>query len=146
MIGGLIAGAVMGLIMHSMVGIIPVIGALYGVQDPLIGWVTHEFHSVVFGMIYATLLTGAPERGQTLFGRVAIAIGFATFLWLFAAGIVMPIWLNLLGLPASLPNLTGAALVGHAAWGLTLATVYHLLSSRLDSVDSVADLQTGLFG
>lgn len=144
-LGGLFAGVVMGLIMHSMVGIIPVIGALYGVQEPVIGWVTHEFHSVVFGMIYATLLTGAPERGQTLLGRLVIAIGFATFLWLFAAGVVMPIWLNLLGLPASLPNLTGAALVGHAAWGLTLASVYHLLRAHQDTIVSGLDFRNGPF-
>lgn len=135
-IGGLLAGVVMGLLMQLIAGIMPVIGALYGVEDPVIGWATHEFHSVVFAMIYATLLTIVPQRGQTLRGRLEVAIVFATFLWLFAAGIVMPMWLQLLGLPASLPDLTGAALVGHSAWGVTLAGVYQLLRSRLDQIGS----------
>lgn len=119
------------------VGIIPVIGALYGVEEPLIGWMTHEFHSVVFDMIYATLLRVVPQPTQPLQSHLAIALGFATFLWLFAAGIVMPFWLQLLGLPASLPNLTGAALAGHAVWGVTLGILYHLLRSRLELSESL---------
>lgn len=136
-VSALLAGGVMGLVMQSMVGIVPVIEALYGVAEPLIGWMTHEFHSVVFGMIYATLLTVVPQRTQSLQSRLAIALGFATFLWLFAAGIVMPVWLQLLGLSASLPNLTGAALAGHAVWGVTPGLLYHVLRSRLELPDSL---------
>lgn len=145
-VGGLLAGAVMGVTMQAMAGIIPVIGALYGVQDPLIGWVTHEFHSVVFAMIFVTLLTGFPHRSKSLKVRLGVALGFATFLWLVAAGIVMPIWLRLLGLDASLPDLTGAALVGHLAWGVTLAIVHHFLRTRLEATDSLPTLQFGPLG
>lgn len=121
----LIAGGVMGLTMQAIAGIVPVIGALYGVQDPLVGWLTHQFHSIVFGMIYASLVAAAPPRFEDLRGRLLLALGFAASLWLFAAGIVMPFWLRLLGLPASLPNLTGAALFGHLAWGIVVGVGYH---------------------
>jgi len=124
-----VAGAFMGLVMQAMAGIVPVIGALYGVRDPLVGWITHQFHSVVFGMIFASLVTWAAPWGRTLRGRLTVALAFAGFLWAFAAGVVMPFWLQLLGLPASLPNLTGAALVGHLVWGGTLGLVYHAIAA-----------------
>lgn len=125
----LVAGTFMGLIMQEMAGIVPVIGALYGVRSPLVGWLTHQFHSIVFGMVFVSLVTALPAVGSTLKGRLGVALAFATFLWLVAAGIVMPFWLQLLGLDASLPNLTGAALVGHLAWGLTLGVGYHTIAT-----------------
>ena len=127
----LVAGGVMGVVMQVMAGIVPVIGALYGVRDVLVGWLTHQFHSIVFGMIYASLVAAAPRRTHEFRGHLAIAIVWALFLWAFAAGVVMPFWLQLLGLPASLPNLTGAALLSHLLWGVTLATGYHLITTRL---------------
>lgn len=130
-VAALFAGGVMGIGMQVLAGIVPVIGALYGVQDLLVGWVTHEFHSIVFGLIYASLVTAAPRRTHEFAGHLAIAIVWALFLWAFAAGVVMPFWLQLLGLPASLPSLTSAALLTHLLWGVTLGISYHLITTRL---------------
>lgn len=126
----LVAGLIMGVIMQGMAGLVPVIGALYGVQDPLVGWITHEFHSIVFGMIYVSLVRAFVPEKSDLAGRLGVALVFAMFLWLVAAGIIMPFWLSLLGLPASLPNLTSAALIGHLAWGITLGGGYHIIACR----------------
>jgi len=37
-------------------------------------------------------------------------------LWIVAAGIIAPIWLQLIGIPASIPNLSIRLLVNHVAW------------------------------
>jgi len=122
----LVAGAAMGVVIQAMAGVVPVIGALYGVPDPFIGWITHEFHSVVFGLIYAGLIVVVPQRfSSNVFGYVGIGLAWATFLWLFAAGVVMPTWQNLIGIQAPIPHLTPPALVGHLIWGSTLGIVYH---------------------
>lgn len=122
----LIAGAAMGIVIQAMAGVVPVIGALYGVPDPFIGWITHEFHSVVFGLVYAGLIVVVPDRfSSSVFGYLGVGLAWTIFLWLFAAGIVMPAWLILIGLPAPIPNLTFPSLVGHGIWGLTLGGVYY---------------------
>lgn len=43
----------------------PVIGALYGTESFLVGGLTHQFHSLVFGLIYAGILTVLPRWWQT---------------------------------------------------------------------------------
>ena len=40
----------MGLALQLSVGSVPVIGALYGAENVWVGWITHAFHSVVFGL------------------------------------------------------------------------------------------------
>ena len=44
----------------------------------------------------------------------------------------MPIWLQLVGIEASIPNLTAPSLIGHLVWGLTLGTLYHYGEAWLD--------------
>jgi hypothetical protein len=123
----LLAGLVMGLVADALTGAVPVIGALYGVADPLVGWVTHIFHTLVFGLFYAGLLSAAParvDRGHV--GRIAVALVWASALWFFAAGIVMPIWLGLVGVTAPVPMLAPSALLTHLLWGALLGATYSL--------------------
>ena len=124
-VAALVAGGAMGVVMGHLSGVVPVIGALYGLTDPVVGWITHAFHSVVFGLVYAGLLTAAPARYADRFdGAVVVALAWAMLLWAVAAGVVMPLWLRALGRAAPLPQLTAASLAGHLVWGLTLASVY----------------------
>lgn len=123
----LVAGATMGGVMAALDGDIAVIGALYGIEDATIALITHEFHSIVFGLFYASFLSALPtryvRRGTT---RLGVAIGFGLTLWLVAAGLVMPVWLLLVGVEAPIPNLTAASLAGHITWGGTIGLLYHL--------------------
>ncbi|WP_135805757.1 ATP-binding protein [Halorussus marinus] len=122
-----LAGGAMGVFNQLTGGSIPVIGALYGVANPLVGWITHEFHSVVFGMIYAAMLAVVPERyGRSRRGRLLVGAGWGAFLWAFAAGVVMPTWLRLVGISAPLPNLAWPSLASHLVWGLGLGLLYSL--------------------
>jgi signal transduction histidine kinase/uncharacterized membrane protein YagU involved in acid resistance len=122
----LVAGAAMGIAMDTAGLGIPIIGALYGIEDLVVGVISHEFHSVVFGLLYAGILSAAPAAySQGLRNRITIALGLGLCLWLIAAGLVMPLWLRLLGQPATVPMLTVPALIGHLIWGVTLGAVYH---------------------
>ena len=124
LVSSLVAGLVMGVSLQLAVGTVPVIGALYGAGNVWVGWITHEFHSVVFGLAYAALVALVPDRygdGVTYYG---VALAWATILWLVAASLVMPAWLRLVGVPAALPNLRPTLLAGHLLWGGTLAVCY----------------------
>ncbi|MDX1745620.1 MAG: sensor histidine kinase, partial [Halobacteriales archaeon] len=130
----LLAGGVMGIVIQTVAGVVPVIGALYGAMDPLVGWITHEFHSVVFGLIYAGIVAIVPARyGDRALGRVGIGILWALSLSLIAAGFVMPVWLRLVGLPAPLPSFNPASVAGHSIWGIVLGGSYHVGLRWLDS-------------
>ena len=122
----LVAGGAMGLFVLADAGVIPVIGALYGVSDPLVGWITHEFHSVVFGLIYLGFLSLLPEaRRHRPLPRLGVAVAWSLALWIGAAGLIMPVWLTLVGIPASLPSVSLTGLASHLVWGLALAAVFH---------------------
>jgi uncharacterized membrane protein YagU involved in acid resistance len=112
------------------------IGSLYGIANPLIAHLTHEFHSVVFALVYAGLLAVVPlSYAADARGRIALAVGFSLSLWLFAAGLVMPVWLELVGVAAPIPNLSLPSLVGHVVWGLTTGSLYHAGDLWLDRTE-----------
>ena len=125
-IAGLFAGVVMGAFLQLTADSLPVIGALYSVGNPGIGWLTHLFHSVIFALLFATGYQYT-DRGASLSPRLRASLfglGWGTVLWFVAAGFVMPAWLSILGQPATLPNLTPIGLLAHLLWGLTLGVSY----------------------
>jgi hypothetical protein len=122
----LVAVLVMGTAMQQFSGTVPVIGSLYGVENRLVGWITHEFHSVIFGLVYAALLSTLPRSyTRQILSGIALAIGFGIALWAIAAGVIMPIWLRLVGVDVAVPNLTAISFVGHVVWGVTLGALYY---------------------
>ena len=122
------AAVVMGIPLTTLQGSIPVIGVLYGSPAPVVGWTVHLFHSLVFGLGFVALLTGtrlvryrsrpAPTAG--------LGVAYGVGVWVVAAGLVMPIWLRLLGVRTPIPDLTAAGLLGHVLWGATLGGAFAL--------------------
>jgi len=128
-IAGVVAGGLMGAILQLFSGQIGIIGGLYGVQTLAVGWITHLFHSVVFAILFATLYNRY-RQGSTAASPVEpplLGVGYGFLLWLVAAGIVMGIWLNLVGIGSPVPNLGPVSLAGHLSWGGALGVVYTLL-------------------
>jgi anti-sigma regulatory factor (Ser/Thr protein kinase) len=126
-LAGLVAGGVMGAYMHFTAGLVPVIGALYGTESLLVGSLTHEFHSLVFGLIYAGILTVLPRWWRTDWrGNVGVGAAWGTALWLGASGLIMPLWLNLAGIATPIPNLSPNSLLAHLLWGVVLGIGYHM--------------------
>ncbi len=48
-------------------------------------------------------------------------------LWLVASGLVMPIWLNIVGIATPVPNLSPNSLLAHLLWGTVLAIGTHVV-------------------
>jgi len=108
-------GVAMGLILQLVAGEIGIIGALYGVQTVAVGWVTHLFHSIVFATVFVAAVTvdRLNQYTENLAGSIRLSVLYGSFLWLVAAGVVMGVWLNLVGIPAAIPNLGIVSLIGH---------------------------------
>ena len=120
----LLAGIPYGIVSEQLGGSVAGIGVFYGVSDPVVGWITHEFHSLVFGFVFAGLVSLAPTRyRESPLAVVAIGLAWGVVLWTVAAGFVAPIWLALLGFDVSIPTFTAYLLLSHLAWGLTLAVL-----------------------
>ncbi|WP_103029488.1 ATP-binding protein [Salinibacter altiplanensis] len=133
-LSGLAAGVVMGAYMHLTTGAVPVIGALYGTKSLLIGVLTHEFHSLVFGLIYAGILTALPHWWQADWrGSVGVGAAWGGALWLVASGLVMPIWLNLVGVTSPIPTLRPNSLLAHLLWGVVLGLGHYMSQKWLFS-------------
>lgn len=130
---GIVAGVVMGGYLVTTTDFIPIIGALYSATDPVVGWTTHLFHSIVFAMIFAGVHSHPRIRRFSSNVRIGLLTGvsWGVILWLFAAGVVMPLWLNVVGIPVELPNLPTIGLVSHIVWGAVVGITYPLLN-RID--------------
>lgn len=121
-VAAVLAGVVYGVVSEALGGSVAGIGVFYGTANALVGWLTHEFHSIVFGFVYVGLLSVGIERYNDGLGTyVAVGMLWALALWAVAAGVIAPVWLRLLGIPAAIPNLTGALLASHLVWGVSLA-------------------------
>lgn len=130
-LASLVAGVAMGVILQQMTATLPAIGGLYGVQSFGIGWILHLFHSVVFGVVFAAGISHPTlESHATTLGRhVVLGLGYGVLLWAGATGIVMPVWLNAVGITAPIPMLALSSLLGHLTWGASLGVLYIYLSS-----------------
>lgn len=129
---GVGAGLIMGGVYWLTSGVLPVIGALYGVESAAVGWITHLFHSVVFAMLFVTIVSSSrlSTRVKGILSAAAAGLGWGAALWLIAAGLVMPLWLRGVGVPAPFPNLPAIGLLAHGVWGVTLGLGYAALDGR----------------
>jgi two-component sensor histidine kinase len=121
----LVAGIPYGIVTEAMGGSVAGIGVFYGLDNPIVGWFTHEFHSAVFAFVFAALASMVPGEYRedflgTVLSHLAVGIGWALCLFVVAAGVIAPIWLRLLGIGAPIPNLDRVLLLSHLAWGASL--------------------------
>jgi len=120
-LAALVAGVPYGIVSELLGGSVAGIGIFYGTVDPVIGWLTHEFHSIVFGFMYVGVLSFALERYQNnIWIYVAIGIIWSIVVWIIAASFIAPVWLQLLGTSAPVPNFSLRLLANHLVWGSSL--------------------------
>jgi uncharacterized membrane protein YagU involved in acid resistance len=136
-VASLVAGTAMGIPMQLVMEIMPTVGALYGWESLAVGWVAHLFHSAVFGVVFAGVVSLGPlkEHAPRFPESVGIGAGYGVALWVFGGVVAMPLWLNAAGLPnPGVPNLNAMSLVGHVVYGALLGGVFPAVYSFSDEV------------
>jgi two-component system OmpR family sensor kinase len=135
----IVAGVLYGAVSILLGGSVAAIGVFYGQPDPVVGWITHEFHSAVFAFVFSGLVSLSPARYRDsvpAYLLVGLAWGFV--LWVLAAGVVAPVWLRLLGTAVPVPSLSPDLLAPHLVWGLSLGALvavgYQHVTPRLAGV------------
>ena len=136
-VASLVAGTAMGLPMQFVTEIMPTVGALYGWENLAVGWVAHLFHSAVFGVIFAGVVSLGPlnEYAGRFPTGVGIGAGYGVVIWVFGSVVAMPLWLDAAGLPnAGVPSLNVVSLAGHVVYGVLLGGVFPAVYSISDEV------------
>ena len=136
--GGALAGLVATLVMGVVITLTnqrvlqEAIAGLYGQSgNLLIGWVAHLVHGVLFGVLFAAILTDPSLYRVTERLHVSVLAGvvFGLVLAVVGAGIIMPMWLDVVApeLAVPIPNVTVPLLVWHLLYGVVLGGVFPYL-------------------
>lgn len=130
---GIVGGLAMGVFLSALTPAIleTEIPALVGLSGGIAGWVVHVSVAAVFGVGFTTILVWRPGtiRGGSFNQVVAVAVAYGVVLWFFAFGLLLPMWLDTVGLDGTVttPNLTAMGLVAHIVYGLVLGGSYDFL-------------------
>lgn len=131
---GLLAAVAMGVAMTVVEpGLLrDAIAGLYGQSGSLaVGWAAHLFHGVVFGLVFAVLLDDPSlVRVSDSLGRsVGLGVAYGVVLGVVGMGIVMPMWLDALGLSLApdVPFASASLLGWHVLFGAVLGLLFPYL-------------------
>lgn len=125
---GGVAGFLGGALFGGMMAHTPMmenVAALLGLADPAAGWIIHLVISIIFGVVYAGIvsidqLAAFARRPSS--GSVLGAI-YGVVVWIVGATIIMPFWL--MGTFVIDPN--WMSFVGHILYGGFLGVLYPIL-------------------
>lgn len=131
---GLAGGLAMGLFMSIQTpGVIETaIPALWTLEGGTAGWVIHMINSAVFGVAFAAVAREWPQSVDSAAASAVTGGAFGAALWLLAAALVMPVWLEVVGFasPPPLPNFDFTSLGAHLIYGIVLGICYPLVVGR----------------
>ena len=135
-LGGVVGALAMGgLVLAMSPPVLAVaIPSLYGLApppNPGLGMVVHVSHGAVLGVVFAGLV-GALGIEDTA-RRVGLGVAWGVVTWIGLAALVMPVWLSVVGSPASppFPNFAPPSLLWHAVYGAVLGGVYTVTATRV---------------
>ena len=136
-ISGLLAAVVMGvgITLTQQVTMQVAIAGLYGQSGNLVaGWAAHLFHGTLFGVLFAAILADPGLYHLTDWPRKTVLAGivYSMVLAVAGAGIVMPMWLELVGVtaPGTILALSGPMLVWHLLYGAVLGVLFPFIEDR----------------
>jgi hypothetical protein len=126
---GLAAGAAMGVVLHGVLGLMPTIGALVGVETVLGGWVVHLFNSALFGALFVAVFDRAffaDLRGD-VGGCVSLGVMHSALLGMLTGGLLLPAAIAIEGATSlPVPTLPVPGLTASFEFGVVIA-VAHLV-------------------
>ncbi|WP_049890154.1 hypothetical protein [Natronorubrum sulfidifaciens] len=138
--GGLVGGIAMGLVLHLGANQIELLGGLVpgAGTAAAVGWTFHLIISVLFGLVFATLVSrgAVQELVETFIDYVIVGLAFGALIGLFAGGVLFPVAmagagvetlpLPFLPIPGMAGELVSALLfaLGHLVYGLVLGAVF----------------------
>lgn len=133
-VAGFVAAITTGLLMSAIQPdmLRDVIAGLYGFEGNVAaGWAAHLVHGTLFGIAFAVVLTdpALARIGNRVSTTALAGTAYGLVLAVVGAGIIMPIWLGLIGFADTppLPAITAPTILWHVVFGLVLGLVFFAL-------------------
>lgn len=133
-LAGLVATVIMGIAISltDLATLQEAIAGLYGQSGSLaVGWAAHLVHGVLFGVLFAAILTDPSLYRVSDRVHVSTVAGvvYGLVLAVVGAGIIMPMWLSVVALSevVPIPNVTMPLLAWHLVYGAVLGLLYPAL-------------------
>jgi hypothetical protein len=135
-VGGILGALAMSALVIAMnePTITVAIPSLYALAPPpsgAAGLFVHASHGAMLGVVFAAIV-GALDLDSPG-EQVGAGVAWGVLTWAALAALVMPLWLDAVGSPASppFPNFAPPSLLWHAVYGLVLGGVYAATVDRL---------------
>lgn len=135
-LGGIAGALVMGVLVLVMnpPTLAVAIPSLYGLApppNPGLGLFVHVSHGAVLGVVFVAIAQALSIRETNKLIGLGVAWGVVT--WIGLAALLMPVWLSVVGSPASppFPNFAPPSLLWHAVYGLVLGLVVVVTKDRV---------------
>lgn len=131
-VAGIAGGIVFGILM-AMMGMLPMVGMLIGVESAFVGFLVHLVNSAIIGAIFGVLAWGFADKIGPVLGAGMV---YGVFWWVLGALIVMPLWLSVTADPMMRDMVfvverdQWLSLMGHLIFGLAAAGVLYGLRRR----------------
>lgn len=134
-LGGTLGALVMGGLMLAMneAVITVAIPSMYFLAPPpsaTVGMAVHLFHGAVLGLVFAGVANLLEV--ESIGSVIGLGIAWGVVVWIALAALLMPVWLGLVGSPASppFPNFAVPSLFWHVVYGFVLGGVFLVMMER----------------
>ena len=148
-VGGFVAGAAMGAVLHFGLGLMPTIGALIGVETVVAGWAVHLFNSTLFGGLFVAVFDRPffADLREDVGGCLSLGVIHSALLGMLTGGLLLPAALAIEGatsLPVPtlpVPGLTASfefgvvIAVAHLVYGVVLGRVFAAFTLAEGAID-----------
>ena len=134
-VAGVAGGIVFGMLM-TMMGMLPMVGMLIGVDNAFVGFLVHLVNSAIIGAIFGLLAYGIADKIGPVLGAGMV---YGVIWWVLGALLLMPLWLSVTADPMMkdmvfvIEKDQWLSLMGHAIFGLITAAVLYGLRRRARS-------------
>ena len=116
-IAGIVGGIPFGMLM-GMMGMLPMVGMLVGVEDATVGFGVHMVISIVTGAMYGSF---APYLPQNWHASFVAGMAYGVAWWVLGALILMPILLGMPQMVFVIGEMQWFSLMGHIIFGLGIS-------------------------
>lgn len=134
-LAGIAGGVVFGMLM-AMMGMLPMVGMLIGVDNAFVGFLVHLVNSAIIGAVFGLLAYGIANKIGPVLGA---GMGYGVIWWVLGALLIMPLWLSGTADPMmkdmvfKIGSDQWLSLMGHVIFGLITAAVLYGLRRRAHS-------------
>ena len=148
-LGGFVAGVTMGLVLHGVLGLMPTIGALIGIETVVAGWAVHLFNSTVFGMLFVAVFDRPffDDLRTDTGGCISLGVVHSALLGLITGGLLLPTAIAIEGATSlPVPTLPVPGLTASFEFGAVIAVahlIYGLVLGRVFAAFTLADDEIG---